>query len=70
MARSITGQLADLQHQYRQLARQVADIGLITAGTITHRHTRCGKPNCSCHLDTKPRTHARPLLAMDTQDQR
>ncbi len=56
MARSTTDQLDDLQRQYRELARQVADIGFITAGTITHRRTRCGKPSCGCHADP-PRLH-------------
>jgi hypothetical protein len=56
MARSTTDQLDDLQRQYRELARQVADIGFIAAGTITHRHTRCGKPGCGCQADP-PRLH-------------
>lgn len=50
MARS-TNQLAELQREYRQLASQIADIDFIAAGTLTHRHTRCGKPTCRCHAD-------------------
>ncbi len=44
-------QLAAHQRRYRALARELADIGLIAAGTITHRHTRCGTPTCRCHAD-------------------
>ncbi len=56
MARSTAAQLAAYQRSYRELAQRVADIGLIAAGTITHRHTRCGKPNCRCHADP-PQLH-------------
>ena len=28
----------------------------IAAGSITHRHTRCGKPNCRCHANP-PQLH-------------
>jgi hypothetical protein len=51
MARSTAAQLAAYQRRYRDLATRVADIGFIAAGTITRRHTRCGKLNCHCHAD-------------------
>lgn len=43
--------LADYERRYRELARQVANIGLIHSGTITRRLTRCGTPGCRCHAD-------------------
>jgi uncharacterized protein DUF6788 len=56
MARSTAAQLAAYQQRYRELAARIADLGFIAAGTITHRHTRCGKPNCRCQADP-PRLH-------------
>jgi len=56
MARSRAQRLARYQRSYRELAEHIADIGFIAAGTITRRHTRCGKPNCRCHADP-PRLH-------------
>lgn len=57
MARSSTAaRLAAYQRSYRELAQRVAEIGFITAGTITHRHTRCGKPGCRCGADP-PQPH-------------
>lgn len=49
MARASTAaRLAAHQRSYRRLAERVADIGFIAAGSITRRHTRCGKPGCRC----------------------
>jgi hypothetical protein len=56
MARSTPEQLVGYQHRYRALAEAVADIGFITAGSLTHRLTRCGKPNCRCQGDP-PQPH-------------
>jgi hypothetical protein len=56
MARSTTtGELATYQRHYRELARQLADIGLIATGSITRRYTRCGTPGCRCHADPPQR---------------
>lgn len=56
MAGSTTERLAAYQARYAQLAGQVADIGLIAAGSIIHRHTRCASPGCRCNADP-PRPH-------------
>ena len=56
LARSSTARLSGYQSRYRELAERIADIGFIAAGSITHRHTRCGKPNCRCHADP-PQLH-------------
>jgi hypothetical protein len=37
-------------------AAQLADVGLITSGSITRRYTRCGSPGCRCHADP-PQPH-------------
>lgn len=49
MAPSTAARLAAHQRRYRQLANRLADIGLITSGSITRRYTRCGTPSCRCH---------------------
>ena len=51
MARATQQRLADYERRYRELAEQLADIGYIAAGSITHRYTRCASPNCRCHAD-------------------
>jgi hypothetical protein len=56
MPRSSTARLQAHQRHYRELAARLADIGLIAAGSITHRRTQCGKPSCRCHADP-PQLH-------------
>jgi hypothetical protein len=51
-----TARLNGYQRRYRQLARQLADIGYIAAGSVAPRFNRCGKGNCACHADP-PRLH-------------
>ena len=46
-----SNQLAEHERRYRELAGQLADIGLIYSGSITRRYTRCGTPGCKCHAD-------------------
>jgi hypothetical protein len=53
---STAARLAAYQRSYRELAERVAEIGFIAAGTLTHRHTRCGKPGCRCGADP-PQPH-------------
>jgi len=48
--------LESYERRYRALARQLADIGYITQGSLAPRFTRCGKPNCVCQADP-PRLH-------------
>lgn len=45
--------------QARQIASELAKIartGEVLPGSITQRHTRCGRPSCRCHADP-PRLH-------------
>jgi hypothetical protein len=51
MARSRQARLAAHRRRYRELAAQLADIGLIAAGSITRRYTRCASPGCRCRAD-------------------
>ena len=52
MARTIEQQLANYENRYRQLAAQLADIGMISAGTLTRRYTRCASPGCKCRANS------------------
>ena len=36
--------LADYEKHYRELAAQIATIGLIQSGSVTRRYTRCTTP--------------------------
>jgi hypothetical protein len=44
------------ERRYRDLARQLGEIGYIAAGSLAPRFNRCGKANCACHAD-RPRLH-------------
>ena len=55
MPRSPTDRLAQAQRRYRELADQLADIGLIASGSVLHRYTRCGNTGCRCHADPPQR---------------
>ena len=47
------------QAEARQIAAELAAIaatGMVLPGSITQRHTRCGRRNCACHADP-PRLH-------------
>lgn len=55
MARSTTERLAAYQARYAQLADQLAGVGFITAGSVTHRYTRCASPGCRCNADPPQR---------------
>lgn len=47
---------ATYARRYRDLARQLAEIGYITSGSLAQRASRCGKANCACSADP-PRLH-------------
>jgi hypothetical protein len=56
MPPTTTERLADYEQQYRDLAAQLATIGLIHSGSVTRRYTRCATPGCKCHADP-PQPH-------------
>ena len=55
-AGSTAQHLAEYRTRYAELARQIADIGFITAGSVTHRYTHCTSPGCRCNADP-PQPH-------------
>ncbi len=40
--------LAAYQRRYQDLARQLADVGLVHGGSLPRRYTRCASPGCRC----------------------
>jgi hypothetical protein len=54
-----SGERARLEHYRTELVRlaaQIADIGFVSAGSLVHRHTSCGKEGCRCMADP-PQLH-------------
>jgi len=51
-----TKRLANYEQRYRELAAELATIGLIHAGSLTRRYTRCATRGCKCHADP-PQPH-------------
>ena len=54
--RNTTRRLKAHERRYRELARELAEVGFIATGSVAPRYNRCGKPNCACHGDP-PRLH-------------
>ena len=48
---SAADRLAGYERQYRELAAQIADVGIIASGSVTRRYTRCTSPGCRCNAD-------------------
>ena len=39
------------EHRHRQIADEIAGLGLCLPGSLVERTTRCGSPGCRCHSD-------------------
>jgi uncharacterized protein DUF6788 len=48
--------IAQHEQRYRELAAEIATIGLVHSGSVTRRSTRCGTPTCKCHAEP-PQLH-------------
>jgi hypothetical protein len=51
----VATRLERYEHRYRALAAELADIGLISPGSLVVRTTSCGKPGCRCQADPPQR---------------
>jgi hypothetical protein len=52
MARTtIEERLAEYDRRHRELAAQIAEIGIVAAGSVTRRFTRCTSVGCRCNAD-------------------
>jgi len=54
----VTGelQIAVYERRYRKLAGELAEIGLISSGSVTRRYTHCTAPGCKCNAEP-PQPH-------------
>src|SRR5487761_1260821 len=48
-------ELVAYERRYRELALELSDVGMIQAGSVTRRFTRCGSPGCRCHTAASKR---------------
>lgn len=52
MARTrVEERLAEYDRRHRELAAQIAEIGIVAAGSVTRRFTRCASVGCRCNAD-------------------
>ena len=42
---------ANTERRQRQIADEIAGLGLCLPGSLVERMTRCGSPRCRCHTD-------------------
>jgi len=49
--RTVEERLADYDRRHRELAAQIAQIGVVAAGSVTRRFTRCTSVGCRCNAD-------------------
>ena len=48
---SVSERLAKLEQRHRELVAQISDVGIIAAGSVTRRYTRCTSVGCRCNAD-------------------
>jgi hypothetical protein len=52
MARTtVEDRLEQYDRRHRELAAQIAEIGIVAAGNVTRRYTRCTSVGCRCNAD-------------------
>jgi hypothetical protein len=49
--RTVAERLEEYHRRHRELAAQIAEIGIVAAGTVTRRYTRCTSTGCRCNAD-------------------
>ena len=48
---TVEERLAEYDRRHRELAAQIAEVGIVAAGSVTHRFTRCTSVGCRCNAD-------------------
>jgi hypothetical protein len=51
MARTVEERLEEYNRRHRELAAQIAEIGIVAVGSVTRRYTRCTSLGCRCRAD-------------------
>ena len=54
--KTVEKRLQEYERRHRELAAQIADIGIIAAGSVTRRFTRCTSVGCRCTAEP-PQPH-------------
>ncbi len=49
--KTVQDRLADYDRRHRELTAQIAEIGIIAAGSVTRRYTHCTSAGCRCNAD-------------------
>ena len=49
--KTIQDRLEDYDRRHRELTAQIAEIGIIAAGSVTRRYTHCTSAGCRCNAD-------------------
>ena len=48
---TVAKRLEEYERRHRGLAAQIAEIGIVAAGSVTRRYTRCTSTRCRCNAD-------------------
>jgi len=48
---TVEERLEEYDRRHRELAAQIAEIGIVAAGSVTRRFTRCTSAGCRCNAD-------------------
>jgi hypothetical protein len=48
---TVEERLAEFDRRHRELTAQIADVGIVAAGSVTRRYTRCTSVGCRCNAD-------------------
>jgi hypothetical protein len=48
---TVEERLAEYDRRHRELTAQIAEIGIVAAGSVTCRYTRCTSVGCRCNAD-------------------
>ena len=50
-ATTVEQRLEEYDRRHQELAAQIAEIGIVAAGSVTRRFTRCTSVGCRCNAD-------------------
>ena len=49
--KTVEERLAEYDRRHRELTAQIGDVGIVAAGSVTRRYTRCTSAGCRCNAD-------------------
>jgi Family of unknown function (DUF6788) len=48
---SVAERLVKLEKRHKELTEQISEVGIVAAGSVTRRYTRCTSVGCHCNAD-------------------